>query len=240
MKINVENAEHINIQDPRDIWEIIQRIFYQKKGELDLMKEHLWAFSLNKARKILNIELVSMGSKDRTVIDPGDIFRVPLYKSSSYVILVHNHPSGRLKPSDTDIEITNKIIKAGELLDIKVLDHVIVSDKSFFSFELTGLIEQLREDNKYALTFVYKKKMERKMEALKANVEREKKKFGIQKLKEGVKKGLKEGKKERDREIARNLLLQGVDTKIIEASTGLTKQWIGRIKNELEKPEKSS
>ena len=196
MKIHVENAEHINIQDPRDIWEIIQRIFYQKKDEVDLMKEHLWAFSLNKARKILNIELVSMGSKDRTIIDPGDIFRVPLYKSSSYVILVHNHPSGRLKPSDADIEITNKIMKAGDILDIPVIDHVIVSDKSFFSFELTGLIEQLQMDNKYALTFVYKKKMERKMEELKKSVERQKKESRIEGLKEGEEKGIIKGKKE--------------------------------------------
>ena len=195
MKINVENEEHINIQDPRDIWEIIQRIFYQKEGEVDLMKEHLWAFSLSKAHKILNIELVSMGSKDRTIADPGDIFRVPLYKSSSYVILVHNHPAGVLKPSQADIDLTNKLIKAGDILDIKVIDHVIVSDKSFFSFELTGLIEQLQMDNKYALTFVYKKKMERKMEELKKSVEREKKKFGIQKKKEGKKEGLKKEKK---------------------------------------------
>ena len=232
MKIDIENAEKIKVSHPEDIFEIIQKIFYQKKDAVDLMKEHFWVFSVNTAMKILALELVSIGSKNRTIADPGDVFRIPLYKSSSYAILVHNHPSGSLKPSDADIEITNKLMKAGDILDIKVIDHVIVTEKSYFSFEKARLIEQLREDNKYALTFVYKKKMERKMEELKASVEREKKAILF--------KGRKEGEKSKVREIAKQMLLEGESTQKIMKYTGLTKQWIGRIKSELENPEQPS
>ncbi len=222
------------IKHPDDIFEVIQIIFYRREGEVDLMKEHLWAFSLNKQKKILSLELVSMGTKDRTVADPGDIFRVPLYKSSSYVILVHNHPSGGLKPSQSDMDLTNKLIKAGDLLDISVIDHVIVTDKSFFSFATAGLMDKLQEDNKYALSFVYKKKMKKKMEELKRSVEKEKLEFGKIKLKEGKEKGKLEGAKKRNQEIAKQMLSEGIEKDVIARVTGLTHQWIGRIKNQLE------
>jgi len=228
MQIHVED---VKIQDATDIFEIIQRVFYKRKREVDLMKEHLWAFSLNKQRKILNLELISMGTKDKTLADPGDVFRVPLYKSSSYLILVHNHPSGGLSPSETDMDITNKLIKAGDILDIPVTDHIIVTDKSFFSFKTAGLMNQLRESNKYALTFVYKKKMEKKMDALKASVEREKLEFGKIKKQEGIDMGKKESKKE----IARQMLAKGIDKSLISEVTGLSKQWPGRLRNELER-----
>lgn len=235
MDIKVENAENIKLQDPEDTFAIIQKVFYEKKNEVDLMKEHFWAISLNKALKILNLELVSIGCKDRTLADPGDVFRVPLYKSSSYVILVHNHPSGSLKPSDADIDLTNKLMKAGEILDVKVIDHVIVTEKSYFSFEAAGLIDQLQLDNKYALTFVYKKKMERKMEELKQSVEKQKKEIRLAGKQEGIEEGLKKGKKEEKKEIARQMLIDGESIEKIIKYTGLSRQWIGRIKNEVEK-----
>ena len=91
-------------------------------------------------------------------------------------------------------------MKAGQLLDIPVIEHVIVTQRSFFSFRMAGMIDKLNLDTKYALTFVYKKQMEQKMEELKASVEREKRAIGIQKRKEGKLEFTKEGeKKPRDR-----------------------------------------
>ena len=83
MKIEVQNADKIKVQNPADTFEIIQKIFYQKKDEVDLMKEHFWSISLNNDMKILAIELVSIGCKDRVIADPGDVFRIPLYKWSN-------------------------------------------------------------------------------------------------------------------------------------------------------------
>ncbi len=237
MKVALETPEIIKAQDPQDIYEIIRKVFYEKKGEVDLMKEHFWVFSLNNDLKVLSLELTSMGGRHRTTVDPAEVFRIPLYKSATCIILVHNHPSGTLKPSDPDIDITNRLMKAGDILDIKVVDHIIVSPQSFYSFKESELIDKLQLDTKYALTFVYKKQMEQKMEELKKNVERVKREYGIQKKKEGLQQGEQKGIKKRNQEIARELLLLGIDEKAIIKSTGLPKQWIGRIKKEIKEEE---
>lgn len=235
MVIDIKNIQDIKVRNPQDIYEIIHKIFYQKKDKVDHMKEHLWAISLNNAMNILNLELVSMGTKNRTTVDPGDVFRLPLYKSSSYVMIVHNHPSGNLNPSQADIDFTNKLIKAGELLDTPIVDHIIITEKSFFSFRLAGLLEKIRKDNKYGLTFVYKRKMEQKMNELKESVEKERRKIKLEGKQQGEKIGLEKGEKKRSVEIARAMLTKNMDTKIIQELTGLSRQWIGRLKNELEK-----
>ena len=108
MIIDLKSVEHLKMQAPQDIYEVIHKIFYQQKDKVDLMKEHLWAFSLSNAMNIINLELVSIGTKNRTIADPGDVFRVPLYKSSCYVALVHNHPSGSLEPSKADLDFEIK------------------------------------------------------------------------------------------------------------------------------------
>ena len=238
MNIDLKEVDKRVVEDPQDIFEIIQLIFY-KREEVDLTKEHLWAVSLNKARKIVAIELVSMGSKDRTIADPGDVFRIPLYKSASKLILVHNHPSGILKPSDSDMDLTNRLMKAGDILDIEVMDHIIVTERSFFSFQDNGLIEKLEVDTKYALSYIYERKMGKKLNQLKEDVEKAKKK-GIQigrqeGKKEGIEEGIKKGAKEEKIEIAYGLFSFGVDAKIVKESTGLSDYWITRIKNDIER-----
>jgi len=238
MKIEIENGDNIKVQHPEDTFEIIQKIFYQKKDAVDLMKEHLWTISLNRAMKILAIELVSIGCKDRTIADPGDVFRVPLYKSSSYVILVHNHPSGNLRPSDADMDLTNRLIKAGEILDVKIIDHVIVTNRSFYSFQEHGLIEKLELDSKYALSFIYEKRVAKRFKELKVEVEKERKKGKLAGIKIGEERGLKKGEekgiKKGKIEIAREMLLKDMDSKIIQELTGLSRQWIGRFKKEID------
>ena len=217
MRIEVENAENIKVQHPEDTYEIIRKIFYDRHDEVDLMKEHFWTIALNKALKILAIELVSIGCKDKTIADPGDVFRVPLYKSSSAVVLVHSHPSGDLQPSEADLELTNRLMKAGDILDIKIIDHVIVTKHSFYSLRESGHIEKLKWDTTYALSFIYEKKVSKRMEQLKAEVEKERKKGKREGLKEGKQEGekigLEKGAKKEKVEIARNLLSQGIDPK---------------------------
>ena len=213
MHIKVENAENIKIQHPEDTYGIIRKIFYDRHHEVDLMKEHFWTISLNRALKILSIELVGIGCKDRFVADPGDVFRVPLYKSSSYIILAHNHPSGSLKPSETDLDFTNKLIKAGDILDINVIDHVIVTEKSFYSLEASGYIEQLRWDTKYAISSIYERKVAKRMEQLKKEVEKEGKKRELA----GIKKGKQEGYKE----IIKRMLSKGKTVQEISEDIGI-------------------
>ncbi|MEO6844849.1 MAG: DNA repair protein RadC [Ginsengibacter sp.] len=95
---------------------------------------------LNMANKVKHFEVLSKGGLSHTIVDPRIVFQKALEVKATSMILCHNHPSGNLKPSRADEEITAKLKSAGSLLDIKVLDHLIVSDEGYFSFADEGLI----------------------------------------------------------------------------------------------------
>jgi len=95
---------------------------------------------LNRANKILHFEIVSSGGLTGTVADPRIILKKALETGATSLVLSHNHPSGSLKPSRADEELTQKIRQAAMYLDIKVLDHIIVSDEGYFSFADEGLL----------------------------------------------------------------------------------------------------
>lgn len=101
---------------------------------VDLAHEELWVLLLNRANFVIGKQFISKGGQAGTVVDPKIIFKAAIEQNAASVILVHNHPSGNLKPSPSDIEITKKMMKAGLLLEIKVLDHLIVNNRSFISF----------------------------------------------------------------------------------------------------------
>lgn len=106
----------------------------------DLNHEEFWILLLNRANKITSKHLISKGGQAGTVADPKIIFNTALENHAAYVILAHNHPSGNLKPSQADIDLTRKLKSAGAFLDIPVLDHLIITDEGFFSFADEGLI----------------------------------------------------------------------------------------------------
>lgn len=93
---------------------------------------------LNRAYKVLGVFEVSTGGVTGTVADPKAIFSAALKANPCCIFLSHNHPSGSLKPSLADEELTKRIIQAGNLLDIKVLDHIIVTNETYFSFADEG------------------------------------------------------------------------------------------------------
>jgi len=95
---------------------------------------------LNRANKINHFEVLSRGGLTHAIVDPRIIFKKAVEVECTSLILCHNHPSGSLKPSRADEEITAKLKSAGLLLDIKVVDHIIVSDEGFYSFADDGLI----------------------------------------------------------------------------------------------------
>jgi DNA repair protein RadC len=101
---------------------------------VDLNHEEFWILLLSRNCKIIAKELISKGGLSGTVADPKIIFSIALQHQASSIILAHNHPSGNLKPSQQDIDLTKKIHAAGRILDIGVLDHLIITDGGFFSF----------------------------------------------------------------------------------------------------------
>jgi DNA repair protein RadC len=95
---------------------------------------------LNRANKINHFEIISEGGMTGTVADPRIILKTALEQNAVSLILCHNHPSGSLKPSRADEELTHKIKEASKYFDIKILDHVIVSEDGYFSFADEGLL----------------------------------------------------------------------------------------------------
>ncbi|HEX4852434.1 MAG TPA: DNA repair protein RadC, partial [Puia sp.] len=106
----------------------------------DYRQEVFAVVYMNRANKVNHFEIISRGGITGTVADPRIILKKALEEDAVNIILCHNHPSGNLRPSKADEELTSKIIKAASYFDIKVLDHIIVSEEGYFSFADEGMM----------------------------------------------------------------------------------------------------
>lgn len=107
---------------------------------MDAGVEEFWIIILNRANYVIRNEKISSGGLAGTVADPKVIFKKALDAKGCSIILVHNHPSGNLKPSEADISLTRKLKESGLLLEIPVIDHLIFTDHRYFSFADEGLL----------------------------------------------------------------------------------------------------
>ncbi len=107
------------------------------KDTIELQEEFKVIF-LNRANLVLGIYPLSKGTTSGTLVDVKLIFGVALKSNASGIIITHNHPSGNLKPSDADIDLTKKIKKCADFLDITLIDHIIVTKNGYFSFSNEG------------------------------------------------------------------------------------------------------
>lgn len=192
------DVTQLSINSALDIYDIMQRIF-KREQKLDPGREHFWVIALNNLSKILNIELIAIGSTTRVVIRPMEVLRVPLSKGAIGVMLVHNHPSGSLEPSEGDKDITDRMIQACRLMQTPVLDHVIITENSYYSFKSSGLLERLENSIKYVPPY------------------------------ELEERSLKAGREEREQEIAKQMLSEGIAMDLIRKITGLNKKEIAKL-----------
>ena len=107
---------------------------------MDIQHEEFWVLLLNRANRVIKPIQISRGGVAGTVADPKIIFKYALDQLASAIILAHNHPSGNLQPSQADIQLTKKLVEAGKWLDLPILDHLILSDYSYYSFGDEGKI----------------------------------------------------------------------------------------------------
>jgi len=107
---------------------------------MDLQHEEFWLLLLNRANQVIKKEKISSGGVSGTVADPKIIFNKAIGNLASAIILVHNHPSGNLKPSASDTSLTKKLVEGGKVLEIPILDHLIVTNNNYFSFADESLI----------------------------------------------------------------------------------------------------
>lgn len=105
-----------------------------------LDREHFRIIILNTKNQVMGVELVSVGSLNSTVVHPREVFKTPLKRSAAAIILVHNHPSGDPTPSQEDIDLTRRLVEAGKVLGIGVLDHIIIGDNRYVSLKERGLV----------------------------------------------------------------------------------------------------
>jgi DNA repair protein RadC len=114
---------------------------YYRPRMKDVKKEMFHCALLDSKNKVLRNEVVSIGTLTASLVHPRDTFKAAIRESAAAVIFVHNHPSGDAKPSQEDILLTRRLVQAGDLLGIRVLDHIIVGDGSHFSFRDSGLLQ---------------------------------------------------------------------------------------------------
>ena len=130
-------SERPQINSSKQAYQIL--IQQWDKGKIELIEEFK-ILLLNRRNRVLGIVHISSGGFSGTIADPKVIFSAALKASASGIILCHCHPSGELDPSREDIALTNKLSNGGALLDLKILDHLIVSKDSFYSFTDEGLM----------------------------------------------------------------------------------------------------
>ncbi|WP_423148475.1 JAB domain-containing protein [Rubrolithibacter danxiaensis] len=136
-KSKVKASERPKITGSKDAFLVVKE--HWNLGTLDLV-EQFKVMLLNRANAVLGLIEISTGGMSGTIADPKIIFCSAIKAAASGIILVHNHPSGNLKPSEADRQLTRKLKAGGELLDISVLDHLIITSESYYSFADEGLL----------------------------------------------------------------------------------------------------
>lgn len=129
------NAEDVRqIKSSKDSFDVL----YPYLADLD--HEQFYVLLMNRSNKVIDVVRISQGGVAGTVADAKLIFKAAIDKLASSIIISHNHPSGNLRPSQSDLNITKTIKEAGQLLEISVLDHIIIAGESYFNFADDGII----------------------------------------------------------------------------------------------------
>ncbi len=131
----VKPSNQVRITCSRDVYNYVAPLW----PDIDY-KERFAMLMLSRSNKILGLSWISQGGISGTIVDVRLIFQAALKANSTSIILVHNHPSGKMETSDADLKITRKIKSGGDILDITVLDHVIISSEKYLSMADDGLL----------------------------------------------------------------------------------------------------
>ncbi|WP_417786476.1 JAB domain-containing protein [Tenacibaculum sp.] len=203
MDIKLTEQEKIKILNSDDIYGIMQKILL-RESKIDQNREHFWVIGLENNNRILFIELISLGTINATLVEPMEVFSLALQKRAVKIMLCHNHPSGELTPSDNDKNLTDRLIQVGIIVNTQVIDHLIISDKSYLSFANTGLLQELAKSTKYVPKYVLEQRLKKEASEI--------------------------AKRNEKIEIAKNLKRKGVDTNTIADSTGLTIEEVEKLR----------
>ena len=152
MDIKLGKNDKRYIEGTDDVFSIMQRVLV-RENKIDREKEHFWIIGMNEAGYILYIELIALGSVKAVNVEPMNVYRVAVMKNATRVIALHNPPSGRLVPSKEDLDITDRLIQVGRILNIHLVDHLIISTEGYESLRSMGLMDELEKSLKYVPTY---------------------------------------------------------------------------------------
>lgn len=130
-------SDRPKITSSKDAYSILLQVWNK---EIMCFIEDFKILLLNRANRVIGCFEVSTGGMCSTVVDPRVLFAAAIKGCASSIVLAHNHPSGNLNPSQADINITHQLIAAGKVLDIKIIEHIILSEDGYYSFADEGLI----------------------------------------------------------------------------------------------------
>lgn len=138
MKIKVSESMK-KITQPEGIYKLLGSYFRSQDG-IDRKKEHFFVIHLDARNRVKFLELVSIGILNASLVHPREVFCRAVRECSAQIILAHNHPSGDVEPSSEDIATTKRLVQAGEILGIKVIDHIVYAQSKFCSFKEEGIL----------------------------------------------------------------------------------------------------
>lgn len=126
------------IRSPRDAYDVIQDVL-----ELSTKtKENLVMMSLNTKNQVIGLHTIHVGTVNASLVHPRDVLQQAILNNATSFMMFHNHPSGDVRPSNEDIEVTNRMVEAGKIIGIEMLDHIIVGERTYLSMSEKGYIEK--------------------------------------------------------------------------------------------------
>lgn len=211
MNVRLTKDQKIKIANSDDVYNIMQQVLL-RENRISRRQEHFWIIGLDNKNRILFIELLALGQQNRVNMNPSDTFRMAIYKLATKAILVHNHPSGGTDLSKEDRELTDYLYKAGMFLRIEVIDHLVITENDYYSFDDNGLMDKIKNSGVWEL-----------IDTTKADLSEMKTEIAAEKA-----------AREEKKELARKLLaLNNMSSEEIRKLTGLTIREMNKILNEI-------
>ncbi|NTU46324.1 DNA repair protein RadC [Candidatus Roizmanbacteria bacterium] len=125
------------VSNPSEMYEVLQQV-WKKVDVIDREKEHFWVIHLTTRNTVKSLELISVGTLNASLVHPREVFTRAIKEHSCSIVVAHNHPSGVTEPSSEDIQMTRRLVDAGNILGIQVLDHIIYTADSYESLRSRG------------------------------------------------------------------------------------------------------
>ncbi len=126
--LNNMEEEKIKLNNPKSIYKSSKYLFYDKK------QEYFYCLYFDNKQRLIERKLLFMGTINKSIVHPREVFKEAYLLSASSIVCMHNHPSGDVTPSNEDIELTKALVKVGQVANIPVVDHIVVSNDSYYSF----------------------------------------------------------------------------------------------------------